>query len=167
MPAFVRKKALNPARKIEGTRARIMGKSPDVQFGILFSTWNVGSISGNWDEISETLKRCCVHICCLQEVRWKGQRAKIIGNGFKFHWSVGCKAENCVGVIVANWLIGKLVGVERFHVRLIKVNLIFGDVVWGGGGGVSCYCPWAGRSVNEKKEFYELRTKLLQVRRCW
>ena len=69
MPAFVRKKALNPARKIEGTRARIMGKSPDVQFGILFSTWNVGSISGNWDEISETLKRCCVHICCLQEVR--------------------------------------------------------------------------------------------------
>ena len=39
-----------------------------------------------------------------------------------------------MGVIVANWLIGKLVGVERFHNRLIKVNLIFGDVVWGGGG---------------------------------
>ena len=47
---------------------------------------------------------------------------------------MGCKVENCVGVIVANWLIGKLVGVERFHNRLIKVNLIFGDVVWGGGG---------------------------------
>ena len=30
-----------------------------------------------------------------------------------------------------------------------------------GGGGVSCYCPWAGRSVNEKKEFYELMDKVV------
>ena len=31
----------------------------------------------------------------------------------------------------------------------------------GGGGIVSCYCPWAGRSVNEKKEFYELMDKVV------
>ena len=67
-----------------------------------------------WGEISETLKRTCVDICCLQEVRWKGKMLKLIGNGFKFLWSGGCKAENGVGVIVANWLIGKVVGVERF-----------------------------------------------------
>ena len=46
VPAYVRKKALNPGRKIESTRGRMMGKSPDVQFGIWFSTWNVGSMSG-------------------------------------------------------------------------------------------------------------------------
>ena len=34
-------------------------------------------------EISQTLKRRCVNICCLQEVRWKGQGAKMTGNGFK------------------------------------------------------------------------------------
>ena len=82
MPAYVRKKALNPRRNIECTHARMMGKSPDVKFGIWFSTWNVGSMSGKWGKISETLKRCCVDICCLQEVRWKGQGAKMIGNGF-------------------------------------------------------------------------------------
>ena len=46
--AYVRKKALNPGRKIEWTHARMMGKSPDVQFGIQFSTWKVGSMSGKW-----------------------------------------------------------------------------------------------------------------------
>ena len=83
VPAYVRKKTLNPGRKSECTCARMMEKSPDVQFGIWFSTWNVGSMSGEWGEISETLKTHCVDICCLQDVRWKGQGAKIIGSGFK------------------------------------------------------------------------------------
>ena len=87
---------------------------------------NVGSISGKWEEISETLKRHCVEICCLQEVRWKGQGAKMIGNGFKFLWSGSCKAENSVGVIVANWLIGKAVGVKSFNDRVMKVNIVIG-----------------------------------------
>ena len=86
VPTCVRKKALNPRRKIECTHARMMGKS-DIQFGIWFLT---------------CLKRCCVDICCLQEMKWKVQGAKMIGNVFKLLWSRGCKAENCVGVIVAN-----------------------------------------------------------------
>ena len=53
-----RKNALNPDRKIECTCARMMGKSPDVQFGIWFSTWNVGSILRKRCEVSETLKTC-------------------------------------------------------------------------------------------------------------
>ena len=70
MPAYVRKEVLNPRRKIECTHAQMMGKSPDVQFGIRCSTWNVGSMSGKWGGgISEILKSCCVDICCLQEVR--------------------------------------------------------------------------------------------------
>ena len=48
MSAYVRKKALNPRRKIECTRAPMMRKSPDVYFGIWFSTWNMGSMSGKW-----------------------------------------------------------------------------------------------------------------------
>ena len=82
-----------------------------------------------------------------KEVRWKGQWAKMNGNGFKFLCSGICKAENGVGVIVANCLIGKVVGVERCNVRLMKVITVIGDVVW---EVVSCHCPHAGRSVNEK-----------------
>ena len=63
VPAYVRKKALKPRRKIVlewwewCTRARMMGKYPDVQFGIRFSTWNVGSMMGKLGKISGTLKR--------------------------------------------------------------------------------------------------------------
>ena len=103
-----------------------MGKFPDVQFGIRFSTWNVGSMSEKWWEISETLKRRCVDICCVQEVRWKGQGARMIGNGFKFLWSWSSKAVNGVGVIVANWLNGKIVEVERYSDRVMKVNSYWG-----------------------------------------
>ena len=137
------RKTLNPGRKIECNRARMMGKSPNVQFGIRFS------MSRKWGEMFETLKRCCVDICCLQEVRWKGQRAKIIGNGFKFLWSESCKAEKGVGAIVANWLIGKVLRVERLNDRVLKVNIVIGDV------------DQAGRSVNEKEEFHELMGKVV------
>ena len=68
-------------------------------------------MSGKWSEISQTLKINYIYICCLQEVRWKGQGAKMIGNGFKFLWSRGCKVESDVVVIVANWLTGKVAGV--------------------------------------------------------
>ena len=117
----------------------MMGKSPDVQFEIRFSTWNVGSMLRKSNEISVAFKRHCVHNCCLQKVRWKGKGAKMIGNGFKFLWSGGCKAENGVGEI-ANWLIGKVVGAARFNDRVMKVNVVIGDVVW---EVESCYCPQA------------------------
>ena len=54
---------------------------------------------------------------------------KHLRNGFKFLWSGGCKAENGAGVIVANWLFGKFVGVERSNDRVMKVNIVIGDVV--------------------------------------
>ena len=156
--AYVRKEALNPRRKLECTCTRMMGN-------LLIYNLESGFQDGMWDlcwesvvKFLETLKRRCVDICCLQEVRWKGQGAKMIGNGFKFLWSGSCKAENGVGVIVANWLIGKIVGIERFNDRVMKVNIVIGDVVW---EVVSCYCPQTGRSVNEKEEFYELMDKVV------
>ena len=59
--------------------------------------------------IAETLKRCCIDICCLQEVRWGGKGAKMIGNEYKLLLSVGSKTENGVGVMVGNWLVEKIV----------------------------------------------------------
>ena len=79
-------------------------------------------------------------------------------NSFKFLWIGDWKAENGVGVMVANWLIGKIVGVERFNDRVMKVNIVIGYVVW---EIISCYCPQAGRSVSEKVEFHELMEKVV------
>ena len=62
-------------------------------------------MSEKWDEIFETLKKRCVHICFLQAVKWKGQVVNVIKNGFKFLWSGGgggFKAENGEGVIAVS-----------------------------------------------------------------
>ena len=61
-----------------------------------------------------------------------------------------------MGVTVANWLIRKIVGNERFNERVMKVNIVIWNVVW---EVVSCYCPLACRSVIEKDMFYELMDK--------
>ena len=50
-----------------------------------------------------------------------------------------------MGVIVASWLIGKVVRVERYNSRVMKVNTVFGDVDW---EVVSSYSPQVGRPVN-------------------
>ena len=63
-----------------------------------------------------------------------------------------------MGVIVANWLVGKIVEVERYSDRVMKVNIVIGDGVW---EVVSCYCRQVGTSVNEKEEFYELMDKVV------
>ena len=55
----------------------------------------------------------------------------MIRNGFKFLWNGAYKGQNGVGVIVANWLIGKFVGVDRFNDRVMKVNNVTGDVFGG------------------------------------
>ena len=86
-------------------------------------------------------------------MRWKGQGAKMTGNGFKFLWGGGCKAENSVGVIVANWLLGKVVRVDRFNDTVMKVDIVIEDVVY---EVASCYCPLIHTSANEKEEFLEL-----------
>ena len=46
-------------------------------------------MSGTCSEISETLKRRYINIYCLQEVRWKGQGAKI-SLDVRFLWSRDC-----------------------------------------------------------------------------
>ena len=61
-----------------------------------------------------------------------------------------------MGVTVANWLIRKIVGNERFNERVMKVIIVIWNVVW---EVVSCYCPLACRSVIEKDMFYELMDK--------
>ena len=44
----------------------MMGK-PDVQFGNQHGMWDL--CPGKWSEISETLKRRCIDVWCLQELR--------------------------------------------------------------------------------------------------
>ena len=64
---YVRKKAPNLRRKLDCFRARMMGKSPNVKFGIhpIFNMECGICVGKVEEEISETFKGRCIDICCL------------------------------------------------------------------------------------------------------
>ena len=48
------------------------------EVGVRFGSWNVGSISGKGTELCEELRKRKVDVCCLQEVRWRGEGARFL-----------------------------------------------------------------------------------------
>ena len=73
---------------------------PDEQFGVRLSTWNVGSLSGRGTEVCEELRKRRVDVCCLQEVRWRGQGARFLGakgRRYKLWWSGNSEGAGGVG----------------------------------------------------------------------
>ena len=112
VPAYIRKNASVSRGGSEGTCAWMRANTPDAQICLRFSSWNVGTPSEKSGEIAETLKRCGIDICFLQEVRWRGKGDKMIGNRYNLLWSGLRKRENGVGAMVANRLVKKILEVE-------------------------------------------------------
>ena len=48
-----------------------------------FMTANIGSMTGKSREIADIMHRRKIMIACLQETKWKGSKAKEIGEGSK------------------------------------------------------------------------------------
>ena len=47
-----------------------------------FGTWNIGTLKGKSGEVCEVLHRRMVKVCCIQEVRWKGEGSRAL-QGYK------------------------------------------------------------------------------------
>ena len=45
--------------------------------------WNVGTMTGKAIEIADALRRRKVDIACVQEVKWKGSKARNLGHCYK------------------------------------------------------------------------------------
>ena len=91
----------NQRKLVEPTRIRL-------------GSWNVGSLTGKLRELVDTATRRRVNILCVQETKWKGQKAKGVDNtGFKL-WYTGTVANrNGVGVLIDKSLKNGVVGVRK------------------------------------------------------
>ena len=92
-------------------------------------------------------------MCCLQEVRWRGQGTRMLGmKGRRYKlWCFG-KGDRVggVGVMVKEGLCKKLV-VRRVSDRVMTVVVVFEEDVLV----LNCgYAPQSGRSFAEKQSFY-------------
>ena len=94
-------------------------------------------------------------MCCLQEVRWRGQGAQFMGvkgRRYKSWWSGNSAGTGGVGVLVKEELCEKVVEVRRKSDRVMTVVMALEEEV------VRIICVYglqSGRTGAEKERFYD------------
>ena len=119
-----------------------------------FCTWNVGSLTGRSLEVAEELWRRRVDVCAVQETRWKGESARLVGaRGMRYKlWWKGNDGTGGVGVMVKEELAEKVLEVRRKSVRVMVVVMVIGNVTM---RVISGYAPQQNSKVEEKVQFYD------------
>ena len=87
----------------------------------------------------DTAVRRRINILCIQEIKWKGQKAKEVDNtGFKL-WYTGTTSNiNGVEVLIDKSLKDGMVEVRRQGDKIILVKLVVSDMVL---NVISAYAP--------------------------
>ena len=118
-------------------------------------TLNVGSLSGRKTEVCEELRKRKVDVCCLQEIRWKGQGSRFVGTcgrRYKLWWSGNDNGSGGVGILVKEEISGNVVEVRRRSDRVMAIVLTLGQELVR----ILCaYAPQSGRPDSEKVCFYD------------
>ena len=94
---------------------------------------------GKLRELVDAAIRRRVNILCVQETKWKGQKAKDMEDtGFKL-WYIGTTSgRNGVGILIDRSLKDGVVDVRRQGNRIILVKFVVGDMVL---NVISAYAP--------------------------
>ncbi|XP_045458566.1 craniofacial development protein 2-like [Melitaea cinxia] len=122
------------------------------EVSLRIASWNVGTMTGRGRALADVLERRRINIACLQETKWKGQRAREIGAGYKFYYC-GCDGKrNGVGIVLDRELKNKVMDVKRVNDRVIAVKLLIEDSVL---NVVSVYAPQTGCDDSMKERFWE------------
>ena len=119
---------------------------------VRYGTLNVGTMTGKSREITDMMKRRRVNVLCVQETRWRGNKAKELAEGYKLFYSgADVRARNGVGIVVDRELKGEVCEVYRKSDRIMSVKLDIG----GGYTRVICaYAPQTGCEEEEKEIFW-------------
>ena len=85
---------------------------------------NVGTTSGKEVEVVEMMERRRLEVLCIQETKWKGDRARTMMGGYKLLHAGGDGRSNGVGIIVSEEIGNTVVRVERWKGRTVMAWLI-------------------------------------------
>ena len=131
------------------------------QKSVRVASLNVGSMTGRGREIADMMRRRRVDVLCVQETRWKGNKAREIGEGYKLIYSgANDQGRNGVGVILSKEMKECLVEVKRGGDRLMTIKLSFGESII---NVISAYAPQVGCTEEEKDTFWRLLEGELQA----
>ena len=134
---------------------KIYKEKVEKQIGLRFGSWNVGSIYGRRTEVCKELRKRKVDVCCLQEVRWKGEGARFFGvkgRRYKLRWCGNDDKIGGEGILIKEELCEKVVEVRRRCDRVMAIGLVFEKEVV---RVICAYAPQSGKPDAEKERFYE------------
>jgi hypothetical protein len=115
--------------------------------------WNVGSLMGKLRELVDIMIRRRVDILCVQETKWKGQKAKEVEDtGFKLWYTGNTSTKNCVGIVLDKSLKDGVMDIKRQGDMLILVKLLVRDLIF---NVISAYVPQIGLNESVKMQFWE------------
>ncbi|VDL69511.1 unnamed protein product [Nippostrongylus brasiliensis] len=97
------------------------------------------------------MRRKNIQVLCLQETRWKGEKAKEIGEEVKLFYKGKYGQKNGVGIAVSGALKDSVSAVHRINDRIMTLRLDMKEGCW---TIISAYAPQTGCSENDKDEFY-------------
>ena len=88
----------------------------------------------------------------MEETKWIGKTTRQLGNGCKLFYSGYGKKTNGVGTVLRMKMTEKVVEVDRYSDRTMRVNLTVAKELW---NAMFVYTPQVGRPWEEKESFVE------------
>ena len=123
----------------------------EVQLGSL----NVGTMNGKGVEVVEMMERRSLEVLCIQETKWKGDRARTMMRGYKLLHAGGDGRSNGVGIIVSEEIGKTVVRVERWKWHIVMAWLMIRKQI------MYVYGPQTRRVEAEKEEFRDALERMM------
>ncbi|XP_066964265.1 craniofacial development protein 2-like [Macrobrachium rosenbergii] len=109
-------------------------------------------MTGRGRELADLMRKKKVDVLCVQETRWKGNKAKELGDGYKLYYSGANKqGRNGVGIVLSGELKNTVIEAQRKNDRIIKLKMCFGGEI---PNIISAYTPQVGCTEEEKGNFW-------------
>ncbi|CAK1587231.1 unnamed protein product [Parnassius mnemosyne] len=116
------------------------------------ATWNIGSLTGRSQELSNILHARNINICCIQELKWKGSKSRDIGRNYQLLYNGTSTTRNGIGIILDEILQQRIIKVERISDRIMYVKLALDNLLTL--NIISVYAPQVGCNNEEKDLFW-------------
>ena len=118
-------------------------------------------MTGRKREPADIMERRNVDILvlCLQETKWKGNKAKNIGGGCKLFNNRADGRKNEIGIVVRKKLAESVLEVKRVSDRLMAMKL---EVKGSSLNMISAYTPQVNNSMEEQNDFWQYLDGLIE-----
>ena len=117
------------------------------------------TLNGRGREIAAVLNERNIDIAGARETKWKGTKAKMLGDGFKLFYHGETNTRNGVGIILGDKLIDHVLQVNSKSDRIMRIQLVIAEKKM---NVISVYAPQVGCSDDEKLTFWEELDDVLQ-----